>query len=311
MEINLLKEVIACLDNGRRLLHYFKDRYALYLLESLFTTETQIPMAKVRESDFNKLLNKDVIKKATARCGNGFLDSNRLKEIFLMDYQSYVLTLSEWGSKNQYSWAQTSRPGANLVLQLNFSNEHEQLMSRYKIKGDRFKYYEHPIHDLKSSVAWARIDIDFQTGEALIEEVQNDWLRIAHSLNRFSSRKLKQGELTYQWGGLTLRNIDMLNYTTILLKQYSKVWSETMLFSAISTIKEELGLDKIFYHTVETGKWLKNISYGAPPVSIYSDLPRKFCFKTVNSAPEFIATNRAARRRLKKVKQPSWFYLEI
>lgn len=84
-----------------------------------------------------------------------------------------------------------------------------------------------------------------------------------------------------------------------------------MLFSAISTIKEELGINKIFYHSVETGKWLKNINYEAPPVSIYTDLPRKFCFKAVDFAPEFIASNRAARRRLKKVKRPSWFYLEI
>jgi len=47
-------------------------------------------------------------------------------------------------------------------------------MGKLKIKGNPFKYRYHPIHQSKSSVVWTRIDFDLESGEALIEEIQND-----------------------------------------------------------------------------------------------------------------------------------------
>jgi len=140
METHLLKEIIECLDDGRRILHYFKDKYALYLLESLFGDNDKITIANIRASQFNKLLNKQVIKQITASCGDGFISREKLVELFLLDYESYVLTLSDWGEKNDYSWVQTSRPGKNLVIQLNFTNEHDEFLSKQMVDGDLFKF---------------------------------------------------------------------------------------------------------------------------------------------------------------------------
>lgn len=311
MDIQLLKEVVACLDDGRHLLHYFKDRYALYLLESLCVADENISIARVRKSRFNKLLQKNIVKGITARCGNGLLSRKKFEEFFLVDFESYVLTLSSWGNKKNYPWDQTSRPGTNLVLQLNFTNEHEQMLSQYKIDGDTFKFYGHPVHAMKSSLAWARIDFDFDSGEALIEEVQNDWLRKAHRHCQISAGAIKAGYEYYRFRQKLYHAQDMQNYTTSILKRYSRLWSETMLFSAIQFIKDELGLNRIFYHSIETGRVLKNINYSVPPVSIYTDLPRKFCFEPVEIGPGFLHSNGSSKRRLKKIKQPSWFYLEI
>ncbi len=52
-------------------------------------------------------------------------------------------------------------------------------MSRHSVDDDSFKYTGHPIHKTRNSIAWARIDLDYLTGEVLIEEIQNDWLRQA------------------------------------------------------------------------------------------------------------------------------------
>ncbi|PCJ51105.1 MAG: hypothetical protein COA74_01185 [Gammaproteobacteria bacterium] len=311
METHLLKEIIECLDDGRRILHYFKDKYALYLLESLFGDNDKITIANIRASQFNKLLNKQVIKQITASCGDGFISREKLVELFLLDYESYVLTLSDWGEKNDYSWVQTSRPGKNLVIQLNFTNEHDEFLSKQMVDGDLFKYYAHPIHEKKSSLAWARIDLDFNSGEALIEEIQSDWLRKVTFHQKLAARVQSRGQDSYFYRGTHYSCKNMIAYSSSILNRYSKLWSETMLFSTIRFIKEELGLSKIFYHTVDTGRHLKNLVWSLPPRSIYTDLPNRFCFEKVSREPEFILSERKIKKRLKKITQSSWFYLKI
>ena len=51
---------------------------------------------------------------------------------------------------------------------------------------------------------------------------------------------------------------------------------------------EELGIKTIFFHTYESGVRLKQIKHGAPPRSIYTDLPRTFCFRTTHNGPAFL-----------------------
>jgi len=119
------------------------------------------------------------------------------------------------------------------------------------------------------------------------------------------------GEKRYRFDGETFDAQAMLIYTTNVLKRYNKSWSETMLFTAIQFIIEELGVSKIYYHSFETGRVLKNLKYSCPPRSLYTDLPKQFCFNKVNLGPSFIANNRFAKRRLKKSGEQSWFYLEL
>jgi len=311
METNLLKEVLVCLDDGRRLIHYYKDKYALFLLNSAMSDKNQLKLSEIKTSHLAKLLRKQRVKQITSRCGDGVLTKQHLDEFYVEDFESYVVTLSEWGCPQDYSWAQTSRPGKNLVVQLNFTGKHDQFMNELKIDADLFKYGCHPVHKTKSSVAWSRIDFDFETGEALIEEIQNDWLREVACQLKISRKSISKGEHHYQYYGQKHNAEQMLKYAKDTLNRYSKTWSEVMLYATIEFIKNELGISKIYYHTTGTAKVLKNLQYSFPPISLYTDLPKKFCFSQVDDTPEFIAKEKKVKRRVKKINQTKWFYLEI
>jgi len=311
METNLLNEVLACLDDGRRLIHYYKDKYALFLLDAALSEERKVNLSKIKTSHLSKLLQKPLVKQLISRCGSGKITKQYLDDFYVTDYQSYIVTLSEWGCKQDYSWAQTSRPGKNLVVQLNFTGEHDQFMKDLKVDGDLFKYGCHPVHKTKSSLAWARIDFDFETGEALIEEIQNDWLReVLYQLN-ISKRSISKGKRHYRYCGQKYSAEQMVKYANDTLQRYSKIWSEAMLFATVEFIKNDLGINKIFYHTVDTAKVLKNLNCTFPPVSLYTDLPKKFCFSKVDTGPEFILKEKKIKRRVKIISQAKWFYLKV
>ena len=316
MEINLLKEVLDCLNDGRRLVHYYDDQYALYLLQkfcerSKSDPHSSILINEIKNSNFGKLLNKPNVVKILSALGNGKVSSEQLQTNHTHNFESYVITLSQWGEKEYYPWEQTSVPGSNLVLQLNFTNEHEQQLKDLEIDRDPFRFDDHPIHSNKSSLSWARIDFNFKTGEALIEEIQNDWLRIANRHAKLATKTILDGNKFYQRWGVNYSARNMLEYTQDLLSKHKKNWQEITLFYAIKLIKQEIGINKIFYHSYETGALLKNISGRLPPRSLYTDLPKRFCFTPCDVGPEFIIKDCRVKRKLKKAKISNWFSLSL
>ena len=316
MDINLLKEAIECLSDERRLVHYHNDLYALYLLQKYCQktnkkNQQSISIADIKNSQFAKLLQRVTLKRLIAEFGDGKITNERLDNLVFEQYNSYVVTLSRWGCKDCYSWNQTSVPGANLVMQLNLTNQHDQLMLDLQIDASEFKYLSHPIHRTKSSLSWARIDFDLDTGEALIEEIQNDWLRRAATHSRWSKRAILNGQKYYKLGCEVYSAQKMFNYTKELLDKYQKSWHETTLFYAIKLIREELGISNIFYHSFETGAVLKNMGDWLPPRSLYTDLPKQFCFAKTSIGPKFIVSNSKIKRRLKKLKNAYWFQLNL
>jgi len=311
METKMLTEILEYLDSERRLIHYYKDLYAIYLLHSSLESSKNKKLSTVRQSRFGKLLERPIVKEIAASCGGGELASDKLENYYSENYQSFVLTLSEWGSIEDYHWAQTSRPGKNLVLQLNFTGEHDKLMEELGVASEAFEYGSHPISKHKNSIAWARIDLDLETGEALIEEIQNDWLREAKIHNQIACCSLKRGQDRYGRYGLDYNASKMVQYTDEVLSKYMKTWSEVMLFTAIKFIREELSIKQIYYHSVETAKVLKKLDYSFPPISLYTDLPRKFCFLPKANGPEFLVKEKTIKRRIKKISRHNWFYLQL
>lgn len=81
-----------------------------------------------------------------------------------------------------------------------------------------------------------------------------------------------------------------------------------MLAAAVDFIVDELGLRRIYFHSYETGKALKRCN---PPRSLYTDIPRKFCFQNITEAPFFLAEDRFFRKKYYKVKSPKWFSLDL
>ena len=94
-----------------------------------------------------------------------------------------------------------------------------------------------------------------------------------------------------------------------LLRAFGRTWQEIMLCAAIEFALDELGVSKVFYHSFETGNQLKNIGYTKPPKSLYTKLPKRFCFVETTEIPNFLAKERRVKRQIRKAKEIRFFYL--
>ena len=292
-------EIIECLPKGRTRFLYFKDRYALLLLS--LAVSKPVTKSELGRSAFGKLIDKPVVKSALRKHGKEILFAEVFDAHWPLDYECYLLSLGVWGSKDR-RWDQTSRSGHNLVLQLNFSSKHDEPYRRL-IDPDRehpFEFSCHPVSMGKlRTLAWSRLDIDLSSGEALIEEIQNDWIRYA-----LQARKLADGEReTFVYCGLEMRKDDVIRYFDSTLQPHVGFWDEAMLSAAIWFLREELGIRTIYYHTHESGAALKKITYRLPPRSLYTKLPRKFCFTETTERPCFLPRKGKTMRSNKLLEQ--------
>ena len=313
------EEIIACLSKERTIFHYYKDRYAFLLLSYIVGSGRSIQSLK--KSPYSSLLDKPAVRDILKQCGHGYLDQETLKLAWHSQTEPFLLTVDIWGDGNR-TWDQTTRGDCNIVLQLNFSNKHDSIY-RNLVKPkhtSNFNYTGHPIllegdrAFFRETLSWARIDLDFKNNEALIEEVQSDWVRKTASLQNRITRLLKRNvdvqSIAPRWG-VEGRLEDVQLYLTEVIQPYTKMWAEATLAAAISFISEELGIETIYYHSFETGCRAKNIRYDLPPRSLYTNLPKKFCFLETAKTPEFIASNKTFKRSTKKLKQPKWFQLQL
>ena len=146
------------------------------------------------------------------------------------------------------------------------ANDHTQQLQKLIRPDDvhTFNYHGHP--SLKSgdrgTLAWVRLDLDFDTNEVLIEEIQCDWIRRVKSAQRFG----------YSFYG-DYDESDLNAYVSDVLEPYAKVWQEAMLAATIDFVRNELGLKHVYYHSFENGARLKHIEGNKPPRSLYTQLP--------------------------------------
>jgi len=317
VKLQLVNEIIDCMPKERTVFRYFKDRYALMLLGYLADKDIS-QVSEIKKSTFSGLLDKPFVKDNILKLSNGTLSKDLINYLWPDITHDYVLTVSKWNYEDT-SWGQTSRKGFNLVLQLNFSSQHDQFYKKL-VKPEYeqlLNYWAHPIYEQKDSeyfretLAWARIDLDFSTNEALIEEIQSDWVRRAKRLYRhalwYRKRKYKK---VRNWA--VLGNVEsVISYYEDHLIPYEKVWAETMLAATIEFIRDEIGITNIHYHSAKTGAKVKRISSTEPPVSLYEKLPKRFCFNKIAEAPDFLQADKGFRRLYKKVRDPAWFNLAV
>ena len=292
MDLADVKEIIDCLPKGKTRFYYFKDRYALLLLSLIVDGETS--KKSLRRSSFSNLLDKELVKEAIKRSRGSRLSAETFEGFWPSRYECYFLTLGIWGSKRGY-WQQTSRPGYNLVLQLNFSSAHDEPYRKLIDPEDErpFSFYSHPIaRNSMHTLAWSRLDIDLRRGEALIEELQTDWIRDALDARR---RAIRASD-TIDFYGVEMQKDRVIRYVDSVLHRHQETWDEAMLSATIWFLRKELGVRTIFYHTYESGARLKGISVRLPPRSVYSRLPKRFCFKPTDERPAFLPARARASR---------------
>lgn len=316
MDIKTLNEIMACLPRERTLFRYFRGRYALLLLQAVVGDGRQIQ--ELKRSAYASLLEKPEVKQALAMAGQGVITHAILDSVWPAEVFHFVITLGGWGTRRARR-VQTTRRGYNLVLQLNFSSQHDDIYRALvkPIYTALLNTYSHPILRpgartyFRETMGWSRIDLDLQRGEALIEEVQNDWLREARILLRDARRKLKKHASDKVWWDTNGKVEDVIRYCEQVLQPYYHLWDEAVLAASIDFIHRELGIRKIYYHTAQYGYRLKGIRYTQPPKSLYSQLPRRFCFTQTEQMPEFLAEDKYFRRVYRRVERPNWYRLEI
>lgn len=314
METQQLDEIIACLPKDRTVFRYARDDYALMLLSRFVGGGKRI--AEIKRSDFGGLLEKPTVKRLIAVCGQGKLSPSDFNYVYVNDRQDFVLTVGKW-DRDRKSFSQTTRNSGNLVLHMNFTTEHDTKFQRLigKEELDYFKFYGHPIlqkgerHYHRNTLGWARLDLDFDTGEVLIEEIQNDWLRRAKRYQSMMANYIANHSDYQEKLGIRGTAETIEHYVKGILNPFYRIWDEALLTAAINFSVEELGIKRIYYHTFDTGNRMKQIHWGHPPRSLYTDLPRKFCFRLTDKVPEFLAQSKVVKRKLKKVKNPRWHEL--
>ena len=317
MKPRIVREIIACLPKGKTPFRYFKDRYAFYLLACAAGSGCSI--VELRRSPVGRLLDKPIVKQFIASRGGKRVSRSDFLQYWTEPSEPFVLGIAAWGDSSRY-WrsAQLSRRGVNLVLQLNFTNRHQSEYYRL-IKPQVASYLngsEHPVMRVKpgkfhrDTLSWARIDLDFDTNEALIEEIQSDWVRYAdwrlRPVVNCQCRTRRCGYCKYVQG----RKSDIAHYLEQTLEHYREIWMDAMLTATIEFIVGELGITAIYYHSHASGVAHKNIgtTWRQPPRSLYSKLPRKFCFQSTDCPPSFLG---AGRHGAGKANQFPWYKLQV
>lgn len=307
MKTKDLREVIACLPKGKTLFHYAKDDYAFRLLSR--AAEKTATLQELRAGRYGKLLEKPSVKDwmATGSSAHWFGPAFGVGR---KGTQVYRLSLDEWGDDDStWVWDQTSRRGKSLVLQLNLSRRHAMALRKLVGEGgvDPFSFSSHPVRTgQNATLAWARIDFDLNTGDALIEEIQSDRVRDVRYL--MSQRCCRSCGLVH-YDSFRWQRRQVERFWADEMRHHDKIWEEAMLTAALGFLFEEIGLRRVFYHTFDTGCHLKGIDGTPPPRSLYTSLPKKFCFQETSELPDFLARERTKKRRLRTLNERARFFV--
>ena len=283
MDVAEINAIDAGVPQFRRTFHYFKDRFALMLLSYVVGKGRAIRLLK--QTRFAGLLQKPVVKRVCAGLGGGRLTPHALASVWPDDAEAFALSIGAWGEDGPWEpWLQTSRPGHNLVLHLDLTgSDCARCREAFDVQVKDWDVDSlHPWTKGAFTLAWARLDIDTSTGEALIEEVQSD---MASSLRCVG------------W------------------PLYGRLWDEAMLTAAIRFLRDDVGVHRIYYHTFEGGLRFKRFDTMwrcAPPRSLYTDLPRRFCFGLTDQPPKFLrhCRNRRVRKSVRRNRLP-WHLLRV
>jgi hypothetical protein len=90
------------------------------------------------------------------------------------------------------------------------------------------------------------------------------------------------------------------------------LWDEAMLAAAVWFCRSQLGVRRIYYHTFEGSNLLKRMHGCPPPRSLYTTLPRRFCFERTDQPPQMLChcRHRQVRASL-KWRRSEWFLLGL
>ena len=310
MDIRDANEIIACLPKERTVYRYCNDEYAAQLLAPKLGA-SGLPVREIRASRWGRLLDRKPVAAVLKHCGAAVLCDHHLLGMPRENDRSYVLTLGLWGwRRGDRGYYQTSRAGVNLVLQVNFDRGHDRTYRRMvrPVSKRDLNQSSHPVCKRgRTTMAWVRLDIDLAGGQALIEEVQTDWLRGAGWARSSAIRAIKAGRPDAVIWDIAAAS-RLKPYCDYVLERHAGDWAEVALSAAIEFLVREIGITQIWYHDSDTGARLKKIGWSKPPRSLYTSLPRRFCLERTSQAPDFIVPTAPKKLgcRMKRGQESFW-----
>ena len=154
----------------------------------------------------------------------------------------------------------------------------------------------------------------------MIEEIQTDYIRIfdgfakAETIGSYYRKRLcdKHRKIYEKQGSLQAA---LKRYRDKYLTD-TKFWDEIMLAATIDFCVQELGCKSLYMHQFESGACLKHIDGTKPPRSLYTKLPRRFCFKPTEQSPSFLKPHIVPKggkmkRKLKAIGGASFWSLDL
>lgn len=317
MQPTLLQDILGVLGDERRTFPYFRDRYAFLLLADFVGDGCSV--ATVRRSHLRQLLQKPSIKEFLSRSGS-WLTREAVTGYWPDSEEIYSVTFGRWGDPSEdwdRGWDQTCRRGVNLVVQVNFTGRHDALFRALQavFGDDDYNSSSHPVSPEQLTLGWARVDFSDDFEEALIEEVQSDWIQRA-STDLRNHRELlfdATGRSLVGWGRRKVQLREIVHRYSKEIARHQRIWQEAVLAAAIEVLRTEFSCREIYYHTVDSNRHLKDFEENwGPPRSVYTDLPRRFCFERVPQPPRFIekTADGFARYKLNRCC-PEWHRLSL
>lgn len=92
----------------------------------------------------------------------------------------------------------------------------------------------------------------------------------------------------------------------------SELWDQAILSATLFFLVEELGIRDIWYHQWETGNLLKAMDRRwLSPRSLYTRLPKRFCFREHLGLPRLLDDRRTARRLRRARAEPRFYRLTL
>ena len=316
---------------GELVYPYFRGREAAWLLHQRLARPARI--ADLRRGPLAPLVDRPGVRETVRACGDGRLDAARLlpladplgtfapgaalradraaeaafEALCAAEVMDFTVTFCGWLEADQvdfWGWNQTSRKGGNLVVQVNFPDRYGAEFDRIFQRGVResLEFWGHPVRrDGPITMSWARLDLEPDSEEVLIEEIQTDWLRVLPGSRRRLLSALPKAARPEAEGFIAMTRT-----------RYGRVWAEATLLAAMAVARRFLGARRVWLHQPHTGAKLKNIRDRLPPRSLYTDLPRRFCFGATDRAPEILYRARSqAVHRLRRAPRPVFWQMDL
>lgn len=190
-----------------------------------------------------------------------------------------------------------------LVLKILASSQMLSEFESNKALGDLFhnindvsKRSTHPYSE--NQIGWARLELDPNKNFILVDEVQCDHQNAAHKIRTASYGELLKvrSALKNKYSLDDDKFNEMLDKYAGMMKNFADIATQ-----AISAFAKKNGYAKLYWHTYESGKDLKQNS---PPKSLYDKTPKDNFFAPTDERPfnlngKFFSREATAVKRLK------------